>query len=274
MKFLVTGATGTVGRNIVAQLVEAGHSVRALTRNPAGANFTEGVEVVAGDLARPETLAAALHGVDGIHMITFMGDDYAPLETAAEIVALAEKADVRRATVLLGGQDDAVVQVVKASTLEWTLLQPVEFMSNVLGDWRKSIRSEGVVREAFASRRSAMVHEGDIGAVAAAALSQEGHTGKTYTLTGPEVLTPPQKVQILAEAVGRDIRFEELTEAQAREGWREQGFDESTIDYFVWMYGSTPEIGYTVVPTIEEVTGRPARTLAQWAAEHADAFRA
>ena len=273
MKFLVMGATGTVGRQVVNHLLQAGHSVRGLTRNPANANLPEGVEVVSGDLAAPETLAAAMEGVDGFHMITFMGDDYAPLATAPEIIRLAEKAGVRRVTILLGGQDDAVVEVVKASSLEWTLLQPVEFMSNAF-DWLEAIRGEGVVREAFASRLSAMVHEGDIGAVAAVALAEDGHAGKTYTLTGPEVLTPPQKVKILAEAIGRDIRFEELTVEQARAGWREQGFDEAVIDYFVWMYGSTPEIGYTVVPIITEVTGRPARTFAQWAAEHAEAFRA
>jgi uncharacterized protein YbjT (DUF2867 family) len=272
MKFLVAGATGTVGRQVVNSLVQMGQEVRALTRNPAKANFPEGVEVFAGDLAAPETLAGAFDGIYGMHLITFTGDEYAPLETAAEIVALAENAGVRRVTVLTGGTDGAIVEAIKASRLEWTVLQPVEFMSNAL-EWVEPIRAEGVVREPFATRRSAMVHEGDIGAVAAAALVNDGHAGKTYPITGPEVLTPPQMIQTLADAAGREIRFEELSVEQARDRWRGQGFDEGVIDYFVWMYGNSPEIGYTVVSTVEQVTGRPARSLAQWAAEHADKFR-
>lgn len=272
MKFFVTGATGTVGRNIVTQLVEAGHSVRALTRNPAKANFPEGVEVIVGDIAAPETFASALDGVDGLHLIAFAGDNYAPLQSAPEILSLAEKAGVKRVTLLMGGDTSAVEEAVKSSSLAWTLLQPVEFMSNML-HWVEPARS-GVISEGFGSRRTAIVHEGDIAAVAVTALTQEGHGGKTYTITGPEVLTPPQMVQMLANASGNPIRFDELSVEQACDRWRAQGFPEEVIQYFVWMYGNTPEIGYTVVPTVEQVTGRPARTFAQWAAEHADSFRA
>lgn len=272
MKFFVTGATGTVGGLLVAQLVEAGHSVRALTRNPARASFPAGVEVVEGDLANPQSYAHALEGVDGIHLIAFAGDDYAPLQAAPEILERARNAGVRRVTLLMGGDTQGVEEAVKASGLAWTFLQPVEFMSNML-EWVEPARG-GVIREGFASRRSAIVHEADIAAVAIAALTGEGHGGKTYTITGPESLTPPQMVQAIASANGRDIRFEELTEAQARERWQAQGFPDDAIEYFVWMYGNTPEIGYTVAPTVEQVTGRPARTVAQWAAEHAAAFRA
>jgi uncharacterized protein YbjT (DUF2867 family) len=273
MKFFVTGATGTVGRQIVVQLLEAGHSVRALTRNPAKANFPAGVEVITGDLATPQTFASALEGVDGLHLIAFAGDDFAPLQSAPEILALAEKAGVQRVTLLLGGDTQAVEAAIKASRLAWTFLQPVEFMSNML-EWVAPVREEGVIREGFASRRSAIVHEADIAAVAVAALTQEGHGGQTYTITGPESLTPVQMAQMIAAAAGRAIHFEELTPEEARARWQAQGFPDETIEFFFWVYGNTPEIGYTVVPTVEQVTGRPARSVAQWAAEHADAFRA
>jgi uncharacterized protein YbjT (DUF2867 family) len=272
MKILVTGATGTVGRHLVEQLAQAGHHVRALTRNPAKANFPDGVEVVVGDLTKPETLAPALEGVAGLHLINFGGDDYAPLQTGAEIISMAEQAGVRRVTVLMGGDMDAVERAVKSSSLAWTFLQPVEFMSGAL-DYAASIRAEGVVRQGFGSRKTAIVHEADIAAVAATALTEDGHGGKTYTITGPEVLTPPEMTQIIGAAIGRDLRFIELTEAEAREQWRAEGFPDEVIEFFVWAHGNTPPIGYTVVPTVEQVTGRPPRPFAQWAAEHAADFR-
>jgi uncharacterized protein YbjT (DUF2867 family) len=175
-------------------------------------------------------------------------------------------------TVLRGGEENALEQAVTTSGLKWTLLQPVEFMSNAL-DYAPSIRAEGVVRVAFADRLTAIVHEADIGAVAAAVLVEGGQAGKTLTLTGPEVLTPRAMVRTLGAALGRDLQFVELTEAQAREQWRAEGYPNEVIEFFVWAHGSTPQIGYTIVPTVEQVTGRPARTFAQWVAEHIDAFR-
>lgn len=81
MTILVTGATGNVGRHIVNQLLEAGHHVRALTRNPSSAKLPEGVEVAYGDLTEPKTLAPALNGVTGMHLITFNSDGYTPLQS-------------------------------------------------------------------------------------------------------------------------------------------------------------------------------------------------
>ncbi|MBN6057183.1 NAD(P)H-binding protein [Nonomuraea sp. RK-328] len=275
MTILVTGATGTVGRLVVDELVQAGHQVRALTRNPSRASelLPAGVEVVAADLADPDSLAPALYGVTAAHLITFAGDDYAPLKRGDEIVELAVKAGVRRVTVLGGRADGPLEQALAASDLEWTLLEPVEFMSNTLRWWAGSVKAHGVVREPFGDRLSALVHEADIAAVAAAVLTGEGHGGRTYTLTGPEALTTREKVRVLAEATGLDITFTELTEQEARAEWRSHGMGEETIEFLVQALGNTPEVGYTVVPTVEQVTGRPARPFAQWAAEHAAAFR-
>ncbi|XYH96874.1 NAD(P)H-binding protein [Sorangium sp. So ce1128] len=273
MKILVTGATGTVGREIVKQLAEGGHHVRALSRNPGRAKFPGGVEAVAGDLAAPETFADALKGIEALHLINFGGDDYAPLQTGEQIVALARQAGVRRITVLLGGSSTPLDAAVAVGGVGWTFLQPVEFMANHL-EWAASIRGEGLVREPFCDRLSAVVHEADIAAVAVAALTEDGHAGRKYTLTGPEVLSVRQKIGLLAAATGREIQLVELTEQQARERWAAVGFSPEAIEFFVEVYGNTPKIGYTVVPTVAQVTGRPARTFAQWAREHAAAFAA
>lgn len=269
MTILVAGATGTVGRQIVEQLVQAGHPVRALTRNPAAA--IEGAQMVVGDLGDPASLIPALEGVEAMHLINFDGGGYTPLQTGEELVELARKAGVKRVTVLLGGELGSIEKALQASDLIWTFVQPVEFMSNAF-DWISSVREENTISEPFADRPSAMVHEADIAAVAVVALTEDGHGGATYTVTGPEVLTVYDKVRILGEALGREIGFVELDAEQAQAKWRAAGYPEETIQFFMWVFGNTPEIGYTVVPTVQKLTGRPARTFQQWAAGNASRF--
>ncbi|MFJ6884229.1 NAD(P)H-binding protein [Streptomyces californicus] len=273
MTILVTGATGTVGRRVVEQLLERGARVRALTRAPERAEFPPGVEVVGGDLEDPASLAPALRGVTGLHLITFGGEFSAPLETGDEILALAAEAGVRRVTVLHGGGDTPMETAVRASGFAWTVVMPVEFMANAL-EWAPGIRSEGVVREPFVDRLSAMVHESDIGAVAAVALTEDGHGGQEYLVTGPEALTVRDKTTAIGAARGADVELVELTEEQALENWRGQGMPEDVIGFLIAVYRDTPPEGRTVLGTVEKVTGRPARTFAQWAGEHAHLFRA
>ncbi|MEU3948391.1 NAD(P)H-binding protein [Streptomyces sp. NPDC029526] len=271
-KILVTGATGTVGRELVAGLLDRGHAVRALTRDPSRAALPVGVEVVGGDLTEPDTLVPALEGVTGLHLITFDGGGFAPLETGPRILAAARAAGVRRVTVLNGGGPTPLEDAVRADeAVDWTVLMPVEFMANAL-EWAEDIVRADEVSEPFVSRLSAMVHEADIGAVAAAALTEEGHARQEYVITGPENLTVRDKVAAIAAARGREIALVELTEEEAVARWRAAGQPEEVIGFLLEMYGNTPEAGRTALDTVEKVTGRPARTFAQWAAEHAAAF--
>ncbi|SDT48871.1 Uncharacterized conserved protein YbjT, contains NAD(P)-binding and DUF2867 domains [Paenibacillaceae bacterium GAS479] len=273
MTILVTGATGNVGRHVVEHLVGAGYHVRALSRNPANAKLPKEVEVVYGDLSKPESLAPAMRGVTAMHLITFSSDGYGPLQTGPQIVELATQAGVQRATVLWSGVKGTVEEAVEASNLEWTYLQPSpEYMSNALV-WAESIRSKGIVREPFGDSLDAMIHEADIGSVAATALTSVGHAGKIYSLSGPEVLTIPEKVRTISAALGRDIQFVELTEEQAREHMRKKGAQDDVIDFVLGWKANPPEAAYTVVPTVQQITGRPPRTFAQWVAEHVQHFR-
>ncbi|WP_418960739.1 NAD(P)H-binding protein [Streptomyces tritici] len=274
LTLLVTGATGTVGRQVVAELLDRGHRVRALTRDPEKAAFPDGVEVVRGDLTEPDTLVPALEGVTGLHLITFGGAYFAPLETGPRILELARAAGVRRVTVLHGGGPSLLEDAVRADDeLDWTVLMPVEFMANALA-WAPGIVENDEVREPFADRISAMVHEGDIGAVAAVALTEEGHGRREYVLTGPEVLTLADKTAAIGAARGREVALVELSEDEAVAQWRAAGHDDEVVGFLLEAYGNTPEVGYTVVDTVEKVTGRPARTFAAWAARHAHAFTA
>ncbi|KUH38321.1 MULTISPECIES: NmrA family NAD(P)-binding protein [Streptomyces] len=274
MTFLVTGATGTVGRHVVAELLRRGAPVRALTRDPAAADLPRTVEVVRGDLTDPASLAAsgALDGVTGLHLITFGGAALAPLETGPDLVALARAAGVRRLTVLHGGGPTPVEEAVRASGLPWTVAMPVEFMANTL-EWAEPVRRGDEVREPFPDRLSALVHEADIGAVVAAALTEDGHAGHEYLLTGPQALTLRERVEAIAAARGRAVRLVELDPGEATARWRAEGLPEETIAFLLDVYGDTPAEGRTVTDTVERVTGRPARTFAEWAREHAAAFR-
>lgn len=271
MRILVTGATGHVGRHLVTQLHEAGHHVRALTRDPVTADLPVGVEVVAGDLTDTTTLGPAFEGIDGIHLITFGGDDGEDLTNGPEIIALAERHGVSRATVLGGWSPTSIEAALHASSIGETILQPAEFMGNAL-ELAEEIRATRTV-SMLATYPSAVVHEADIAGVAATALTQDGHAGQSYALTGPEALTPAERTRILAEATGEDITFVHLSEDAERARLRGYGYDEDYVEFGIQLATNPPDVAGVVLPTVEDVTGQPARTFARWAQEHATQFR-
>ncbi|TDV36077.1 SDR family oxidoreductase [Actinophytocola oryzae] len=283
MKVLVTGATGQVGRHVVEQLVAAGASVVVLTRR-ADAVFPAGVTVARGDLLTPSSLPLA----DVSRMYLFPEP-----RTAREVVARAVASGVTRIVTLssgavTGGFDTdfqlPVEQVVEASGLEWTHLRPGDFASNTLRLWGRMIRSSRVVRYAAPSAPSLAIHEADIAAVAVAALLSDGHTGRWYDLTGPELVTRREQVGAIGAALGEEVRFEEVSPVEARDillaqgGWAAEnadfllGFADYSADgpSFEDVDWSAPLLP---LPTVAEVLGRPARTYAQWARDNVDAFR-
>ncbi|HLQ80968.1 MAG TPA: NAD(P)H-binding protein [Brachybacterium sp.] len=274
MTILVTGATGTVGRALVHALSERGQSVRALSRDPSTAVLPTGVEVVQGDLTDPSSLTAALDGVSAVHLIGFDAPRGAgggdALTTAPAVVEAAERAGVRRASVLHNGIPGGMDAAVQHSSLEWTVLVPVGFMANALW-WAEAIRNEGEVAEPRADSRGAIVHEADIADVAATALTEAGHGGQSYVITGPESLNVAEQVSTLAEAIGREITFRELSDEEAIARWRSWGFDDEAVEFMTWTWESP--IGVTPSDTVRRVTGGPGRTFSQWAAEHAEEFR-
>ncbi|WP_344950290.1 NmrA family NAD(P)-binding protein [Actinomadura miaoliensis] len=268
MTTLVTGATGNTGRHVVAELVRRGERVRALTRNPAAnaGRFPAEVELVAGTHNAPETLDTALQGVSRLHITVTAG----LAEVGPELVQRAVAAGVQRITVLWGGWVGPVEQAVADSGVEWTRLEAQEFMSNTL-TWAESIRAEGVVREPY-DLPSALVHEADIGAVAAVALLDDGHAGRSYNLTGPEPLTPTDRIAILSRVIGRDIAFEPITHEQAIDRLMATGVSRADAEFVIGWYAEPGDAATTVDDTVERVIGRPARTFTEWAKEHADRF--
>ncbi|GGS92827.1 MULTISPECIES: NmrA family NAD(P)-binding protein [Streptomyces] len=270
MTTLVTGATGNTGRHVVAELLRRGEAVRALTRDPAAAAalLPQGAELVQGTHTQPDQLTdAAFRGVSRLHVTVTAG----LAEVGPQLVRRAVDAGIERITVLWGGWIGPVERAVEESGVEWTRLEPQEFMSNTL-TWADSVRQEGVVREPY-DFPSALVHEADIAAVAATALLEDGHTGKAYNLTGPEALTPSERITILSRSIGRDINLVRITHEQAIERLMATGVSRADAEYVVGWYAKPTEDSTTVVNTVEQVTHHPARTFTQWAEEHAADFR-
>lgn len=287
---LVTGATGHVGRHVVAELLKAGESVRALTRRPDIAGLPAGAQVVPGDLERPETLSDALAGVEKMFLFPVQ-------ETAEETVALAVGAGVRRIVVLSSAAVTAgwdteyhlpVERAVEASGLEWTHVRPGEFAVNSLYMWGPSIRADRTVVEPHPDRAVTPVHEWDIAEVAAAALVEDRHVNTAYTLSGPQTLTTREQVAAIAEAIGEEIRLDHTTVDRARAFYHAQGgWAAENADF---LLGYEDYSGVESVPdepaeeeaepqeapgavTADAVTGRPPRPYGTWARDHAADFR-
>jgi uncharacterized protein YbjT (DUF2867 family) len=275
--FLVTGAAGNVGAEVVRALTAADQRVRALVRSGRPAGLPPGVEAVAGDLNRPESLAEALAGVRG----AFLLPGY---EDMKGVLAEVRGAGVERVVLLSGssaasGDSSNAVSAymirsedaVRESGVPFTILRPFGFMSNALR-WRDQLEAGDVVREPFADVAVAVVDPADIGAVAATALLADGHEGRIHVVSGPQALRPADRVGILGAALGRELRLEALSDDEARTRMSAQ-MPVEYVDAFFDFYveGSLDES--QVQPTVREVLGREPRTFEQWVAAHADAFR-
>ncbi|GAA1772328.1 NAD(P)H-binding protein [Streptomonospora arabica] len=270
------GATGSVGRRLVDRLVESGQQVRAMTRDASRAEgLPTGVDVRSGDFRAPETLPAVFDGVDSAYL-------FSDPETARTVVSHAEEAGIRRivalSSIMADEQDGAEVrnpveEAVRGSGLDWTILRPGPFSANARNWWAYAIREFGMVRWIYPEARLAPIHEDDVAAVAAAALLDESHTGHRYTLSGPETLTQAEQVRIIGKEIDRSLAFEEITPEEARAMLSGAGVPEQIIDKLIDLLARMREAGSRVAPTVEQVTGRPARTFAQWVSDNAHVFR-
>jgi uncharacterized protein YbjT (DUF2867 family) len=274
--FLVSGATGNVGGELVRALAAVGQPVRALTRGAAPAGLPAGAEVATGDLNRPESLASALSGVSGV----FLLPGYADMPGLLEVI---RQAGVERVVLLSGSSADgdtanaitaymaASEAAVRACGLPATILRPSGFMSNTL-QWAPQLASGDVVRAPFASAAVAMIDPRDIATVAALALTGTGHQDQIYRITGPRALRPADRVRTLAAVLSRELRFEAQPDDEARQRM-EAAMPREYVDAIFSFYADGTLDESVVLPTVEQLTGRPPATFEQWAQAHASAFQ-
>ena len=274
---VVTGGTGRVGAQVVAQLRERDLPVRVVSRRPDGS--PAGAEAVRADLADPASLEPHLLGADALFLLW-------PFTSAELTAALAPKlAEIAARhvgrVVYLSAQPAGerpgsfwalAEQAIEDAGVPWTFLRPTGFASNTLM-WADQIRSGDLVRWPFGAAARALIDERDIAAVAVRVLTEDGHAGSRYVLSGPAVLTQVEQLAAIGQALGRDLTWEELPKAEAQyalaAAWGDPGFAASALD--AWeRFVTHPE---SVTSTVRDVTGAPARSFADWAAANAGAFR-
>lgn len=280
---LVIGATGTVGTQVVRQLIARGRQPRALVRTPemARQRLGEQVELVVGDLDRPETLTQAFDGVERVFLLTVPSTQQ--LEQERAVIEAATRAGVGQIVRLsrVGAAEHSPLHIARfhwqaeqqlaRSGLAFTIFRAPMFMQNLFFMVR-----DGVISSAMGDGRAAMLDARDVAAVAVAVLTGDGgdHGGRTYVPTGPQALGLEDAARMLSGQIGREIRYARLTPDDVRQGFLAMGVeswladDAATLDSLLAAGHDEP-----VTDDVRKLTGHPPRTLATFARDFAPAFQ-
>ena len=292
-RILLIGATGRVGRRVVAQL-PAGAEVRALVRKPESSNLPPHVQVVRGDLTAPESLDAALCDIEAVFLVwTAPPATVRPvIERFARTGRGGKTSGVRRIVFLssphqtphplfqqpnpLARMHAQIEDTIASSGLEWTFLRPGMFSANARDWWAEAIRTGAPVRWPYLSAPTAPIHEDDIAAIGVCALcaapGDSTYAGKDYVLTGPESLTQSEQLSILGRVVGRRLRVEEIPPDEARRELLAL-FPAPAIDMLLNAWSAALGQPALVTGTFARLTGAAPRTFHQWATENRPHFQ-
>ncbi len=251
--------------------------LRGLTRDAARASFPEGVEVGEGDIAEVASLEPALDGVRSLFLVSRIGSDADILDAARRIgvehVVLVSSITVQTHPHLGPARENmAVERLLRDSGMAWTVLRPTQFASNALW-WAASIRERQTVRVPYADTGLPTIHPADIAAVARVALTESGHQGQAYALTGPERVTARQQVEAIAAVLGREVPCAEISREEAHQQMSAFLGAEAADAVLDVTGGDVNAELLTVRDTVSKVTGSPARPFHQWVSENVAAFR-
>lgn len=267
---------------VVDLLIDGGVPVRALSRrSQAEAELPAGVEVVTGDLTVPDSLDAAMRDIDTVFLVWTAPPATAPavverLATHAHRVVFLSAPHrtphpfFQQPNPMAALYAD-IERLIAESGLEWTIIRPGMFASNALFWWGPAIRGDGIVRWPYGAAETAPVDERDVAAVVARALSENGHVGGDYVLTGPESLSQSEQVSIIADVLGRKITFEELSPDQFR-SLTEGSWPRPAVDMLLAAWGATLGRPAFITSTVSDILGVAPRSFRQWVADNANAF--
>jgi len=277
---LITGATGNTGLLLVDQLATTGKDFRVMVHTPAKAALVQKgkAEVVIGDFVDPVSLEHALEGIERAYLVSPASPDMVKQQKA--FVDAAKKAGLKRIVKLaaLGTAPDSPVgllrqhadieEYIKKSGIAYTLLRPHFFMENLLANIN-TIKSDSAIYSPLGDARISPISLADIAAVAMRTLIEDGHAGKTYTLTGPEAVTYGRIADIVREVIGRKIAYIPVSYDTARDAMVKSGMPEWLAEDLVrlmktWSKGA----GDVVSPDVEKVLGRKPISLKEFFFKH------
>ena len=285
-KILVTGATGNIGSGLIPELTAKGASVRALVRDPSEAQGLRdaGVEVIAGDFDKPETLDAAFSGVDEVFLLTAPNPNQvtqarngiaaAKRAGRPHIVRQSARALIETAAALprVSAQHREIDAELKASGLPYTILRPHNFMQNTLMA-AQTVASDGTVYMPLKAGKFGMIDVRDVVDVAAKVLTEAGHEGKIYDLTGPESISAQDMAGALSKALGKEVKYVDVPLEAAREAMLGMGMSEWLADANNEYFKALSEgLGDFTTNEVEEITGHPARSYETFARDFSQAF--
>jgi uncharacterized protein YbjT (DUF2867 family) len=274
---LVIGGTGTTGSRVAALLREQAAATRIGTRTPANGNPGH----VRFDWGEPATHGPAVAGVDRVYLLAPVGAA-APGPLVEEFLAQAVRAGVRRVVLLSSsavsdGESGlgALPPLVRATTPEWAVLRPSWFMQNFVSQHATGIRERGEIITATGDGRVAFVDAADIAAVAARALLDPVPHNTDHLITGPEALSYADAAAVITETTGRIVRHRAVSTAEMTTRFAAAGL---SPEYAAMLASLDEDIRYgaedRITPAVQDVTGRPARSFAEFASAHKDAFTA
>lgn len=277
--YVISGATGNVGRPLVRELAASGAAVRAVSRT-APADLPDGVTHHRADLTDPESLRPVVAGAEAVFLLVSGAGAHLDAPAILDVV----KAGGARRVVLLSSQAAgtrpgspshaplrAWEDTVRGSGLDTVVLRPGGFASNAFA-WADAVRRTRTVAAPFGDVGLPVVDPDDIAAVAAAVLRDARHAGRVYELTGPEPSTPRQRAAAIGAALGEPVRFVEQTAAEAR-AQLVTFMPEPVADGTLAILGEPTPAEVRVSPHVEEVLGRAARPFADWVGRNVEAFR-
>lgn len=285
---LVIGATGTIGKSVFEQLSGRGVAARAFARDPEKARHVlgPGAEVARGDLSEPGTIEAAMTGVRKVFLVSSHGPGQAEREGNA-VEAAVRSGTVEHVVKISGGDymgpdsDVApgfshwnVERKIAGSGIPYTFLRPNFFMQNTLRLVAPRVASDDAFALPLGEARISMVDARDVADVGVAALTAEGHEGKTYVLTGPEALSFGEVAGILSELLGRRATYTAIPLESFVAASRERGLPDWMIHHYEELLGKVFAAGKAAYLTdaVLEVADKEPTSFRQFAREHLETF--